>query len=150
MKIVVIGGSGLIGTKVVSNLRQRGHEVVAASPSTGVNTLTGEGLAKASRRSGRRRCGELTFVRRQALHGLLRNVGSQSSWRRENRGRETSRGVVGGGHRSPDRKRRRFVKRLFPRETCPGKPDQGFRHSVYDRPGHAVLRICEGHRPIRG
>src|SRR5204862_4660805 len=47
MKIVVIGGSGLIGTKVVSNLRQRGHEVVAASPSTGVNTLTGEGLAKA-------------------------------------------------------------------------------------------------------
>src|SRR3954470_14987842 len=47
MKIVVIGGSGLIGTKVVSNLRQRGHETVAASPSTGVNTLTGEGLAKA-------------------------------------------------------------------------------------------------------
>ena len=47
MKIVVIGGSGLIGTKAVSNLRQRGHEVVAASPSTGVNTLTGEGLAKA-------------------------------------------------------------------------------------------------------
>ncbi|MEY2542471.1 MAG: hypothetical protein QOI22_2073 [Verrucomicrobiota bacterium] len=46
MKIVVIGGSGLIGTKVVSNLRQRGHEVVAASPSTGVSTLTGEGLAK--------------------------------------------------------------------------------------------------------
>src|SRR5438477_8865058 len=47
MKIVVIGGSGLIGAKVVSNLRKRGHEVVAASPSTGVNTLTGEGLAKA-------------------------------------------------------------------------------------------------------
>src|SRR5881275_875724 len=47
MKIVVIGGSGLIGSKVVTNLRQRGHEVVAASPSTGVNTLTGEGLAKA-------------------------------------------------------------------------------------------------------
>src|SRR2546430_11343769 len=47
MKIVVIGGTGLIGTKVVNNLRQRGHEVVAASPSTGVNTLTGEGLAAA-------------------------------------------------------------------------------------------------------
>ncbi len=41
MKIVVIGGSGLIGSKVVNILRQRGHEVVAASPSTGVNTLTG-------------------------------------------------------------------------------------------------------------
>ncbi|HXL09284.1 MAG TPA: NAD(P)H-binding protein, partial [Candidatus Bathyarchaeia archaeon] len=47
LKIVVIGGSGLIGTKLVSNLRQRGHEVVAASPSSGVNTLTGEGLAEA-------------------------------------------------------------------------------------------------------
>jgi uncharacterized protein YbjT (DUF2867 family) len=47
LKIVVIGGTGLIGTKVVSNLRQRGHEVVAAAPSSGVNTITGEGLADA-------------------------------------------------------------------------------------------------------
>src|SRR3954466_1586281 len=47
MKIVVIGGSGLIGKKVVTNLRQLGHEVVAASPSSGVNTVTGEGLAQA-------------------------------------------------------------------------------------------------------
>src|SRR5437879_9594828 len=47
MKIVVIGGSGLIGKKVVKNLRQHGHEVVAASPSLGVNTVTGEGLAQA-------------------------------------------------------------------------------------------------------
>src|SRR5207302_11245801 len=47
MKIVVIGGSGLIGKKVVVNLRQHGHEVVAASPSSGVNTVTGEGLAAA-------------------------------------------------------------------------------------------------------
>src|SRR4051812_16380660 len=47
MKIVVIGGSGLIGSKVVTILRERGHEIVPASPSTGVNTLTGEGLAKA-------------------------------------------------------------------------------------------------------
>ena len=44
MKIVVIGGSGLIGTKLVNKLRQLGHEVTAAAPSTGVNTLTGEGL----------------------------------------------------------------------------------------------------------
>jgi len=47
MKIVVIGGSGLIGTKLVSRLRQKGHEVVAASPNSGVNTITGEGLADA-------------------------------------------------------------------------------------------------------
>ena len=47
MKIVVIGGSGLIGTKLVSRLRQKGHEVVAASPNSGVNTITGEGVADA-------------------------------------------------------------------------------------------------------
>jgi uncharacterized protein YbjT (DUF2867 family) len=47
MKIVVIGGSGLIGTKVVNKLRQLGHDVVAASPSSGVNTISGEGLAEA-------------------------------------------------------------------------------------------------------
>ena len=47
MKIVVIGGTGLIGTKLVNNLRQQGHEVVAASPSQGINSVTGEGLAAA-------------------------------------------------------------------------------------------------------
>src|SRR5438132_11024271 len=47
MKIVVIGGSGLIGKKLVKNLRQQGHEVLPASPSSGVNTITGEGLAEA-------------------------------------------------------------------------------------------------------
>jgi uncharacterized protein YbjT (DUF2867 family) len=47
MKIVVIGGSGLIGTKLVNRLRQKGHDVVAASPNSGVNTITGEGLAEA-------------------------------------------------------------------------------------------------------
>jgi uncharacterized protein YbjT (DUF2867 family) len=45
MKIVIIGGTGLIGSKVVARLREQGHEAVPASPDTGVNTLTGEGLA---------------------------------------------------------------------------------------------------------
>src|SRR6266700_7450108 len=49
MKIVIIGGTGLIGTKLVNNLRERGHEVLAASPKSGVNTFTGEGLAEALR-----------------------------------------------------------------------------------------------------
>src|ERR1700723_741550 len=44
MKIVIIGSTGLIGSKTVAILRQRGHEVVAASPNSGVNTITGEGL----------------------------------------------------------------------------------------------------------
>jgi uncharacterized protein YbjT (DUF2867 family) len=47
VKIVVIGGSGLIGTKLVGRLRQGGHDVVAASPSSGVNTVTGDGLPDA-------------------------------------------------------------------------------------------------------
>jgi len=47
MKIVVIGGTGLIGSKLVRKLREQGHEAVAASPDSGVNTLTGEGLAEA-------------------------------------------------------------------------------------------------------
>src|SRR5256714_1204893 len=46
MKIVVIGGTGLIGSKLVKKLREHGHEAVAASPNSGVNTLTGEGLAE--------------------------------------------------------------------------------------------------------
>jgi uncharacterized protein YbjT (DUF2867 family) len=46
LKIVVIGGTGLIGSKVVAKLTERGHEAIAASPASGVNTLTGEGLAE--------------------------------------------------------------------------------------------------------
>src|SRR5215475_8082399 len=48
MKIVVIGGTGLIGSKTVAILRQHGHEVVAASPNSGVNTITGQGLKEAT------------------------------------------------------------------------------------------------------
>lgn len=47
MKIVIIGGSGLIGSKVVKNLREQGHQALPASPDSGVNTLTGEGVAAA-------------------------------------------------------------------------------------------------------
>src|SRR5215475_5926542 len=51
VKIVVIGGSGLIGSKLVTRLREQGHEAVAASPNSGVNSLTGEGLAGAFERA---------------------------------------------------------------------------------------------------
>jgi uncharacterized protein YbjT (DUF2867 family) len=47
MKIVVVGGTGLIGSKVVEKLKQKGHEAIAAAPNTGVNTITGEGLKEA-------------------------------------------------------------------------------------------------------
>jgi uncharacterized protein YbjT (DUF2867 family) len=52
MKVVVIGGSGLIGKKLIPLLRERGHEAVPASPSTGVNAVTGEGLAGALAAAG--------------------------------------------------------------------------------------------------
>jgi uncharacterized protein YbjT (DUF2867 family) len=52
MKIVVIGGTGLIGSKLVKKLREHGHEAVAASPNTGVNSITGDGLADALRGAG--------------------------------------------------------------------------------------------------
>jgi uncharacterized protein YbjT (DUF2867 family) len=51
MKLVIIGGTGLIGSKLVTRLRERGHDAVAAAPNTGVNTLTGEGLADALQRA---------------------------------------------------------------------------------------------------
>jgi len=47
MKIVIIGGTGLIGTKLASRLREKGHDVLQASPSTGINAITGEGLDRA-------------------------------------------------------------------------------------------------------
>ena len=47
MKIVVIGGTGLIGSKVVARLKQKGHDALAAAPNTGVNTITGDGLKDA-------------------------------------------------------------------------------------------------------
>ena len=50
MKIVVIGGTGLIGSKVVEKLKAHGHEAVAAAPNTGVNTLTGEGTSRGIKR----------------------------------------------------------------------------------------------------
>ena len=86
MKIVVIGGSGLIGTKLVKILRQNGHEVLAASrlEKSGVNTLTGEGLANAfNRRSRCRRRGELSVIRRQAgVNGVFRNRRAKHPGRR--------------------------------------------------------------------
>lgn len=52
MKIVVVGGTGLIGSKLVKKLQKQGHEAVAASPSTGINSITGEGLAGALKGAG--------------------------------------------------------------------------------------------------
>ena len=77
MKIVVIGGTGLIGSKLVPKLREHGHEAIAASPDSGVNTLTGEGLERSAERciGGGRRI-ELSFVGRRGCDEVLRNINS--------------------------------------------------------------------------
>ena len=63
MKIVVIGGTGLIGSKLVRKLGEHGYQAVAASPNSGVNTLTGEGLAEVPEGClGRRRCVEFALL----------------------------------------------------------------------------------------
>ena len=82
MKIVVIGGSGLIGSKLVNKLQEHGHEAVPASPNSGVNTLTGEGLAEAL--EGAVVVVDVShsaIVRRRRSAALLRDVNRQSARR---------------------------------------------------------------------
>ena len=143
MKIVVIGGSGLIGKKLVNNLRQNGHEVVAASPSSGVNTLTGEGLAEAI--AGAQVVVDVAnspSFEDNGSFGVLRDGRTKPTCRGSGRWRGTSRCAVGRRHRAPS------CEWLLPREDGPRKPDQGLPGSLYDRPRNAVLRVREQHRPI--
>src|SRR5437764_2441484 len=89
MKIVVLGGTGLIGAKLVSLLRSEGHEVIAASPSLGINSITGRRFDRGINRSASGRgCYERSFLGRQCRAGILRNFDPQSprrgeeNWRR--------------------------------------------------------------------
>ena len=101
MKIVVIGGTGLIGSKLVKKLREHGHEAVAASPDTGVNTMTGQGLAEALQ-------GASVVVdvsnspsfEDAAVHGVLHDVDAQPPRTRRQPRRGASRRVVGRGNRA--------------------------------------------------
>jgi nucleoside-diphosphate-sugar epimerase len=138
MKIVVIGGNGLIGTKLVKNLRQLGHDVVAASRSSGVDTLTGKGLAEA-----------MTGAQ------VVVDVANSPSWEDnavleffETSGRNllAAEAAAGVGHHVALSVV--GTERLLPREDGPRKPDQGLRGSLHDRPRDAVLRVRRRHRPI--
>ena len=115
MKIVVIGGTGLIGSKLVNKLREMGEEVLAASPNSGVNTLTGEGLREAL--AGRRVVVDVSnspSFEDEAVMEFFRRPRATCS-RAEARRRAASRGAVGRRHRPA------AGKRLLPREDGAGE-----------------------------
>ena len=127
----------------MNRLREKGHEVVAASPDTGVNTITGEGLAEAL--EGARVVVDLanspSFEDKAALE-FFETSGRNLLAAEAAAGGAPSR-ALGRRRRPPSR------KRLFAREDGPGEPDQGVRNSVYDRSFHAILRVHRPHRRIR-
>ena len=143
MKIVVIGGSGLIGSKLVEQAAAGGHEVAGGVAQLGRQhhhrRRTGRG---AGRRRGRRRRGELAVVRGQGGAGVLRDLRPQPARRGSGRRRGPSRGAVGRRHRPPAR------QRLLPRQGGAGEPDQGLRHSLHDPALDAVLRVRRRHHPV--
>ena len=144
MKIVVIGGSGLIGKKLVNNLRQQGHQVVAASPSSGVNTVTGEGLAK-------------------ALAGaqVVVDVANSPSWEDkavmeffETSGRNllAAEAAAGVGHHvalSVVGTDRLLASGYFRAKMAQENLIKASKIPYHDRPRNAVLRVRGRHRPIR-
>ncbi len=79
MKVVVIGGTGLIGSEVVTKLAALGHQAIAASPRTGVDTLTGRGRGRGRCASGCRRV-QLAIVRRRTRTAFLHHL-DETSWR---------------------------------------------------------------------
>jgi len=145
MKIVVIGGTGLIGSKLVKKLREHGHETVAASPNSGVNSVTGEGLA-------------------DALQGaaVVVDVTNSPTWEdaavlnffeTSTRNLLAAESDAGVGHHvalsvvATDRPPR---KRLLPRQTCAGEPDQSFINSLDDCSRDAVFRVRKANRRLFG
>jgi uncharacterized protein YbjT (DUF2867 family) len=110
MKIVVVGGTGLIGSKVVEKLRQKGHEVIGAAPNTGVNTITGEGLADAL--AGAQIVVDVAnspSFEDQAAMDFFQTAGKNLTAGRSGRRHQASRGAFGRRNRASAR------QRLFPR-----------------------------------
>jgi hypothetical protein len=136
MKIVVIGGTGLIGSKLVTQLREWGDEAVPASPSSGVNPITGEGLAEALN-GGSRRCNEAPFLGGRGGDGVLRDINAKPPHLWGGRRSKTSCRVVSCGNGTSAH------ERFLPRKNGPGELDQGFFKPIHNCPSDAVLRIRE-------
>ena len=134
MKLVVLGGTGLIGTKLVNLLRSEGHEVIPASPSLGINSITGQGLSEAL--SGAHVVVDVTnapswedkavleffetstrnLLASEAKTGVSRHVALFHSWLRP-----------------------ASCERLLTRESCPGKINQSLANPLHDCSSHAVF-----------
>ena len=143
MKIVVIGGSGFIGSKLVPGLGQRGHDAVAASPNSGVNSVTGEGLAEVLK--GASMVVDVSNAPSWEASAVL-NFFETSTRSLLKYGAEAgikhfaALSVV--GTQTPIR------KRVLPREDRSGEADQKCNDSLFHRSGDAVLRIPQGHCPF--
>ena len=144
MKIVVIGGTGLIGSKVVKALRARNHEVVAASPSSGINAVTGEGLAAAL--TGAQIVVDVanspTFEDQAAMDFFMsagRNLASA----------ETAAGVKHHVALSVVGIDRLQAMGYFRAKLGAGAVDQELRYPLHDRALDPVLRVPGRHRPVR-
>ena len=143
MKIVVIGGTGLIGSKVVSKLTQLGHETVAAAPNTGVNTITGEGLAEAL--EGAQVVVDLAnspSFEDQAAMDFFQTAGKNLTEAEKAAGREAARCPFCRRHRASS------GQRLFSRQVGAGGTHQGRADPLYTGPRDAVHGVPSCHRPI--
>jgi hypothetical protein len=138
MKIVVIGGTGLIGSKTVAVLRQGGHEVVAASPKSGINSITGEGLKEAM--AGAQAAIDLanspSFEDKAALEFF------------ESPGRNllAAEAAAGVRHRAVHRRNRPDRQWLFPRQGRSRGTDQDLRHPLHHHPLDPIPGIRRRHR----
>ena len=141
MKIVVIGGTGLIGSKVVEHLAEHGHEAVAASPNSGVNTITGEGLAEVL--EGANVVVDVSnspsFADDDVLAFFTTSTGNLLAAEREaGVSHHVALSIVGA---EPPAE-----QRLPAREGRPGAAHRGVGPAVLDRAGDAVLRVRRAHR----
>ena len=141
MKVVVIGGTGLIGSKLVTKLAEHGHDAVPASPNTGVNTLTGDGLAEAldgadvvvdvSNSPSFEADAVLSFFETSTKN--LLEAEEQAGV-----GHHVALSVVG-----TDRLTR---ERILPGQDRPGKADQRIPDPLFHRSRHTILRVHQEHR----
>ena len=143
MKIVVIGGTGLIGSKLVKKLREHGHEAVAASPNPGGNSVTGEGLADALK--GASAVVDVTNSPSWEDAAVLKFFETSTC------NLLASGAAAGVGHYvalSVVGTERLLESGFFPRQARSGKLDQGLVASLHNRPRDAVLRVRDEDRRL--